>query len=200
MTVLFKSAVLEDIRAGRVTLAFRRWRKPTVKPGGTLRTAVGVLAIRSVEPVEIDALTTRDAKRAGFADRAQLLAELAKQRAEPLYRIAFDWQGADERIGLRRQAQLTADEIATLRERLDRFDQVTDGPWTLKTLRAIARRPEVAAGDLAAGLRMEKMLFKGRVRKLKNLGLTESLEVGYRLSPRGEGLLAVLLAALAKVR
>jgi hypothetical protein len=33
------------------------------------------------------------------------------------------------------------------------------------------------------------------VRKLKELGLTESLEVGYRLSPRGRALLARLGAA-----
>jgi hypothetical protein len=33
------------------------------------------------------------------------------------------------------------------------------------------------------------MPFKLDVRKLKELGLTESLPVGYRLSPRGEFLL-----------
>ena len=33
------------------------------------------------------------------------------------------------------------------------------------------------------------MPFKLNVRKLKALGLTESLEVGYRLSPRGKSLL-----------
>ena len=38
----------------------------------------------------------------------------------------------------------------------------------------------------------EKMPFKVNVRKLKRLGLTESLDVGYRLSPRG----AVVLSAL----
>jgi hypothetical protein len=32
------------------------------------------------------------------------------------------------------------------------------------------------------------------VRKLKALGLTESLEIGYRLSPHGEALLASRLA------
>ena len=36
---------------------------------------------------------------------------------------------------------------------------------------------------------MEKAVFKSRVRKLKALALTESLEVGYRLSPRGEAVL-----------
>jgi hypothetical protein len=37
---------------------------------------------------------------------------------------------------------------------------------------------------------MERLPFKANVRKLKALGLTESLDIGYRLSPRGEALLA----------
>jgi hypothetical protein len=41
----------------------------------------------------------------------------------------------------------------------------------------------------------EKLPFKRDVRKLKELGLTESLLVGYRLSPRGRALLAGLGAA-----
>jgi DNA-binding IclR family transcriptional regulator len=49
----------------------------------------------------------------------------------------------------------------------------------------IAEHPGVRAPDLAATLGMETLPFKRDVRKLKELGLTESLEVGYRLSPRG---------------
>ena len=45
------------------------------------------------------------------------------------------------------------------------------------------------AADLAAWFGRETQPFKTDVRKLKNLGLTESLEVGYRLSPRGEAYL-----------
>ena len=60
------------------------------------------------------------------------------------------------------------------------------GPWTRATLDAIASRPATRAADLAAALGRETAPFKLDVRKLKNLGLTISLEVGYRLSPRGE--------------
>ena len=41
-------------------------------------------------------------------------------------------------------------------------------------------------------LELDKVKFKNNVRRLKALGLTESLEVGYRLSPRGAALLAAL--------
>jgi len=36
---------------------------------------------------------------------------------------------------------------------------------------------------------LEKEAFKLNVRKLKNLGLTESLGTGYRISPRGRSVL-----------
>jgi hypothetical protein len=43
---------------------------------------------------------------------------------------------------------------------------------------------------LAEAAGQERLAFKTRVRRLKALGLTESLEVGYRLSPRGRAFLA----------
>jgi hypothetical protein len=64
------------------------------------------------------------------------------------------------------------------------------GAWIMQTLGAIAERPATRAGDLATDLGQERLPFKANVRKLKALGLTESLEVGYRLSPRGRAYLA----------
>jgi hypothetical protein len=49
----------------------------------------------------------------------------------------------------------------------------------------IERFPGRRAGDLAAMLGWPTADFKQRVRRLKSLGLTLSLEVGYRLSPLG---------------
>ena len=51
-------------------------------------------------------------------------------------------------------------------------------------------RTGVRAADLAESFGRETQPFKTDVRKLKNLGLTISLEVGYRLSPRGAAYLA----------
>ena len=59
------------------------------------------------------------------------------------------------------------------------------GPWTGDVLRVIAARPAVRAAELAADLGLETQVLKRDVRKLKELGLTESLATGYRLSPRG---------------
>ena len=95
----------------------------------------------------------------------------------------------DERDVLAAQAALTEADLADLDRRLDRLDRASShGPWTQATLRLIAERPAVRAGDLAELAGRELQPFKLDVRKLKNLGLTISLDVGYRLSPRGPGL------------
>ena len=56
----------------------------------------------------------------------------------------------------------------------------------MAVLDVIRRRPATRAADLAAEeFGRERDPFKIDVRKLKNLGLTHSLDVGYELSPRG---------------
>ena len=62
----------------------------------------------------------------------------------------------------------------------------TQGPWTIATLKLIAEHPGKRATLLAESVGMETKRFKTNVRKLKELGLTESLQVGYRLSARGK--------------
>lgn len=197
--MLIRTADLKRIVAGEVTTAFRRWRRPTVKAGGTLRTAAGLLAILAVDIVDEGAITPADARAAGYADLAALRADLAAHAANSppgaaLYRIRLaPSTAADPRDELRRRADLSPGEVAALAARLARFDaRSPHGPWAATTLRAIATRPATRAGDLAAALGFERSWFKTQVRKLKALGLTESLEVGYRLSPRGEALLAHL--------
>jgi hypothetical protein len=188
--VLFKRQVLEGIAAGRITLAFRRWRRPTVKAGGRLRTAAGELAIEAVDPVATGALKATDARRAGHASLAALTADIESQPAGTLYRIAFRVAGADPRVALRQRTTLPADERRDLLGRLDRMDAAAGMPWTRKALKLIAGNDGVRAADLARAMgEADLTRFKARVRRLKDLGLTESLKVGYRLSPRGRTVL-----------
>jgi acyl dehydratase len=182
--VLFRQDVLRRIAEGEVTLAFRRWRRPTVKAGGTLRTRIGVLAIESVELVDEREVTDADARRAGAEDREALLAGLPGNGA--LHRIEFRLAGPDPRVALRERREISPAERAEIDARLARLDGASrHGPWTARVLRLIAERPGTRAPDLAASLGRETLRFKADVRKLKELGLTESLPVGYRLSPRG---------------
>jgi hypothetical protein len=81
----------------------------------------------------------------------------------------------------------TREEVAAIIARLERLDRASSaGPWTRTTLDLIDRNPERRAPDLAAEVGRDTAAFKTDVRKLKELGLTESLAIGYRLSPRGE--------------
>ena len=94
------------------------------------------------------------------------------------------------RLTLREHADLDPDELDSLRRRLRRLDR--GDPWTESYLRLIAANPGVVARELAPQVGMERDPFKIRVRRLKDLGLTESLLVGYRISPRGAAVLAAL--------
>jgi hypothetical protein len=188
--VLFRRRSLDGIRAGEITLAFRRWDRPRAKAGGRQRTVVGELAIDSVERVPRSAITAADAARAGHSSLKELMAELDARGDAPIWRIELHWAGEDARRELRARASLSDAEVAELRARLARFDAASrHGPWTRQTLELIAARPETRAEDIAASIGREKLPFKRDVRKLKELGLTESLLIGYRLSPRGQALL-----------
>jgi hypothetical protein len=188
---LIKRAVLDGIVAGRIDLQFRRWRKPTVKAGGKLRTAVGELSVGHVDIVTQKQITADDARRAGYASRTALLRDLASFRDDGrLYRIEVRLAGPDPRVALRARENMSDEEAAGLHDRLARYDRAsTHGPWTMETLELIERCPATLAADIAASIGREKLPFKADVRKLKELGLTESLEIGYRLSPRGRAFL-----------
>jgi hypothetical protein len=183
---LIKRAVLDGIVEGRIDLAFRRQRRPTVKTGGALRTVVGQLAIGRVDAVTERQITAGDARRAGYASRAELLRELARKQEGRIYRVELALAGPDPRAVLRESADLSGANRDEIDRRLARLDRAsTHGPWTMETLRLIEQHPATLSTDIAAMVGRERKPFKTDVRKLKELGLTESLEVGYRLSPRG---------------
>lgn len=191
--MLIRQAILKSIAAGEVHCAFRRWTRPTVKTGGTLKTSIGVLRIDAVTQVPLTSITAQDARKAGYETRNALLADLAKRDGGRIYRIDLHFDGADPRIALRENVNLSNAEIENLRARLARLDaSSTHGPWTRPVLESIRARPREKAGDLAARLGVPKEWLKISVRKLKNLGLTISHEPGYELSPRGRRLLRVL--------
>ena len=193
--MLLTNKHLEGIASGKITLAFRKWRKPTVKAGGRLRTHIGVLAIQAVDQISEKEISDRDAKLAGFVSRADLLKEL-KPREGVLYRIRLSLAGPDERIVLRTKREIADDEWHQLKQKLDGLDaRSIHGPWVTSFLSVVAMNPGVLAATLASSIGLERKWFKAHMRKLKELGLTESLEVGYRLSPRGETVLKRLKQA-----
>ena len=191
--MLFEQRLWAGLADGTVTVTFRRWRRPRARAGARHRTPAGILAVDAVSEVDPAAISDDDARAAGFGSRAELLRRLDRHGDGPVYRVDFHHAGADPREALRRADDLPEAELAGLLARLGRLDRAgRDGSWTAATLRLIGDRPGVRAADLAAAVGRERHPFKTNVRKLKELGLTESLEVGYRLSPRGQALLSRL--------
>jgi len=191
--VLIKRAILDQIEAGDLDIIFRKWRKPTIKQGGQLRTSIGMLNIVALEQVTRSKITAGEAGRAGFESKAALLRELDSRDDGDIYRITVEYGGVDPRIALRENADLSADDVADLQNRLARLDQASKrGAWTTTFLHVLNENPRVRAPDLAAGLGLDKPTFKNDVRKLKGLGLTISFSPGYELSPRGKAYLDTL--------
>lgn len=187
--MLLSPAVAAGIRDGSVTAVFRRWDAPRVRPGRTQRTPAGVVRFDTVEPVEMDDLTEVDAVGAGMASLADLVKANQRGRGSQLYRISVSFDRPDERVTLRDTLPSTAD-VEAITAALDRLDKGRrTGPWTRGILVLIASRPAVRAPDLAESLGRETLRFKTDVRKLKELGLTHSLDVGYELSARGHAYL-----------
>lgn len=183
--MLVRPETFTAIKAGEVDTQFRRWTRPTVKTGGSLTTAWGVLAIDAVEPIALNDVTEGDLRRCGVATLAELESYLAPEGQ--LYCVRLHYAGEDPRIALR-EVIPDAAELAALAKKLSKMDGLE--PWTIATLSLIEQFPEKRAASLAKRMGMDQLPFKVRVRKLKALGLTESLEIGYRLSPRGTATLA----------
>jgi hypothetical protein len=179
--MLFRQDILQGIAEGRITLAFRRWRRAPPADGSSLRSPVGVLCLDRVTVVDEGDITPEDVLRTGLSVEA-LRASIAGDGT--LLRIELHLAGDDPRIALREGIPETA-ELEAILARLIRMDAACPTPWTARYLQLIADQPGIVSRVLALQVGADVPPFKRRVRQLKELGLTESLEVGYRLSPRG---------------
>ena len=187
--VLLNRDTAEGIANGSITLVLRRWDVPRAKAGGTQRTMAGTIRIDGVtEYPGRHRVTAAQARAAGYPDAATAQRDLDRRPARHTYAIAVSYLAPDERPDLAADDRLSADERDAITARLDRWDAATE-PWTRQYLELIAANEAVRAPDLAGRVGVEVPRFKRRVRQLKGLGLTISLDVGYRISPRGRAFL-----------
>jgi hypothetical protein len=187
----FEQRLRDGIHSGEIVLAFRRWKRSQVVPGHHYRTGIDMVEVDAVDVVEPSSVDAAQAREAGYASVGDLLAGLRGDPGLPVYRIRLHRiDGPDPRDELARTARLTEEDIAAITARLARMDKASGrGPWTGAVLALIADRPAVVSTALAEAIGWERQDFKLHVRRLKALGLTLSLDVGYRLSPRGEAYL-----------
>jgi hypothetical protein len=142
----------------------------------------------------LDDITKQDSIDAGFNSLEDLQNTLNAINEGRIYKIKLRFYSNDPRIALREQSTIPEKDFQMLKSKLERLDNYSkDGHWTIEVLKAIRDNSELRAADLAIKLKKEKDPLKINIRKLKNLGLTVSHEVGYSLSPLGEFVLERLL-------
>jgi hypothetical protein len=199
--MLFTADAHPGLASGAITATFRIWARSQVRVGGTYEvggTSI-VLAVDRIGQVPVGELTDGDARLAGFDELGGLLRVLRRGGRHVdddtiVWRVDFH-RVAQPPPKVDDEAEPGPDELELLVKRLDRMDRPSGGrtePWTRPTLRLIAARPGVVSTELAADLGRRRASLKGDVAKLKRLGLTRSLLVGYEVSPRGRALLAHL--------
>lgn len=189
--MLFERRLREGIHEGRITLTFRRWNRRQVVAGHRYRTGSDIIEVDAVDLVSPRDIDAGQASEAGYATVKELLADLRGDKKTPLYRVRFHRvDEPDPRDELAAQSELTGQELFALTAKLTKMDSSGGrGPWTRSVLTQIAEHPATVSTVLASALGWERQDFKLHVRRLKQLGLTISLDVGYRLSPRGEAYL-----------
>ena len=186
----FQKLFKESIRTGSITGSFRKWRSPQAKMGGRYNLhPVGAIVVTSVSLVTFSTISDSDAQLSGFEDRSALARYLEADENDEVYRVDFDYLG-DKSVKQPPRFRLSNSGRATMRERLDRMDErARKGPWVWRTLGLIRQHPGTRAAILASEIGRETQPFKTNVVKLKQLGLTISLETGCPLSQRGDDLL-----------
>ena len=192
--LLFKKAFFDGLTSGAITLTFRRWDKPHVRPGGRYRChPIGVLEVDAITRVAVATITAADATKAGFPTRDALVGYLAElgpiDDASEVWRVELHHGGDGDRVEIALDDKLDREAVDAITAKLARLDR--DEAWTKRTLALIDKNPRVAASKLAKKVGRETLPFKTDVRKLKKLGLTQSFEVGYELSPRGKKYVAL---------
>ncbi len=191
--LLFQRKFHEGLVNGSVTLTFRLWDTARVKPGSRYRChPIGVLEVDAVDRIRIRGISQEDAQRSGFSSRDELLEYLRSlarthlTEETELFRVRLHYAGDGDRVSVALETDLSPEEIARISARLSKMDATSKaGPWTRQTLSLIESHPRVAASKLAKMAGRETAPFKADVVKLKKLGLTQSFEVGYEISPRG---------------
>ncbi len=184
--MLLSQQALDGIVSGEIDRVYRRWKRPAVVEGTRQRTSHGlveVVGLRRVDESEIEP------GAAGYQTTEELLDDIRPpEPGRDLYEVQVRWAGEDHRLALRESTDI--DDAAW-----KAIDGVVSGigrrggPTGIDLLRVIAANPAKLAKELADEIGVERDVLKRRIRQLKEIGLTESLRIGYRLSPRGEAYL-----------
>jgi hypothetical protein len=183
----------EAIRAGSVCCSFRTWPSPQAKVGGQYNLhPTGAIEVTALRQIRFADAGHRQVRQSGFPDTEALRAYLKVDDNDLVYLVEFRYLG-EVTVKVPPGQKLNARQARSLANKLTRMDQRSGrGPWAHRTLTLIDQQPGTRAADLAGVLGWDTAPFNANVRKLKQLGLTLSLDTGYRLTDRGVALLGEL--------
>ena len=183
----FTKPFKQAIAAGRITTSFRAWRTPQAKLGGQYNIPpYGAIEVTRIRRQTLAKASAAAIKRAGFENRTALGEFLKADVDTPLYQIDFKYLGQSA-VKQAPSGRLAAEELDRVLIKLARMDKTQ--AWTQAALELIGAQPETRAADLAPHCNMDTPTFKRNIRKLKALGLTQSLATGYKLTARGQQVL-----------
>ena len=189
--LMFTSEDHGRVAAAEITVTWRLWKYAHVKPGKVYASGFavgGAIAVEDVRVVPASEITDADALEVGLPGATALIDYARSHTGREvsgdtlLYRVQFHF----EPVGPPKP-QYSLDEVSIRLQRLDKASRA--GPWTLTALRLIEENPGVVARNLAVEMGMPRDDLKVNVRKLKALGLTLSLPVGYELTELGQSYL-----------
>jgi hypothetical protein len=95
--MMFSQDLRDAVTSGDITVSFRLWRRPKVKPGGRYPVGPAQIEVDSVELMPFAAITPDDVRRSGERDLESLRQRAA--HAGPiaddtlLYRVEFHLSG-----------------------------------------------------------------------------------------------------------
>ncbi len=178
----------EGVLAGRITVSFRNWKRPHAAAGGVYRLRPsGAVKVTGVRPMRLSDIEPDDLRRSGFDSVAAVAEFLRLPQSATVTRVEFE---LTEEPAAKPPPELSAEVVVT---RLQATDRRSAAPWTANVIALIRAHPATRAGDLAPEMGWETPVFKANVRKLKALGLTQSLETGDRLTDLGEPVAALMI-------
>jgi hypothetical protein len=191
--MLFRNRFHAPISRGEVTRTVRAWSRPQARVGGRYAVGGTLIEVTAIGQRQLAELTEEDAKHCGVTSTAALVAEMGRtsrgQTPEHVWVIDFRAVGP---VPAREPVGVSAEAVGIARKKLEAMDARAPTPWTGMFLALIGARPAVAARYLAEDVGMERLAFKADVRRLKALGLTNSLEVGYELTELGRAVMEAM--------
>ena len=185
--MLFKQKHLEGIKAGTVTLAFRKWKSTQLKRGSLLKTDVGIVEITDIAIINEPHINEIDAQKAGFINLESLMKSIYSAEIGKIYKIHVRFLKETQAKKIKEKISLSQSEIDSYKAKLLQMDKYArNGFWTKDILTSIKDNPKLSATQLSLKTGKTKEWLTQSIRKLKNIGLTVSLDPGYDLTPTGK--------------